>query len=109
MESWFVVLSRRQWSDLIQGVGKACPQAGQKGPRCEAREKSTSGGILRQYVGATPMGAKMIPAPIERHYPKRLLWAGWWQMSLFQRSVIRNQKDWVRTVRLELKPARTAK
>ena len=35
----------------------------------------------------------MIPAPIERHYPKRLLWAGWWQMGLFQRSVIRNKKD----------------
>jgi len=29
----------------------------------------------------------MIPAPIERNYPKRLLRAGWRQMGLFQRSV----------------------
>ncbi len=29
----------------------------------------------------------MIPAAIERNYPKRLLRAGWWQMGLFQRSV----------------------
>jgi len=28
----------------------------------------------------------MIPAAIERNYPKRLLRAGWWQMGLFQRS-----------------------
>ncbi len=27
----------------------------------------------------------MIPAAIERNYPKRLLEAGWWHMSLFQR------------------------
>jgi len=26
----------------------------------------------------------MIPAAIERNYPKRLLKAGWWHMSLFQ-------------------------
>ena len=26
----------------------------------------------------------MIPAAIERNYPKRLLTAGWWHMSLFQ-------------------------
>jgi len=26
----------------------------------------------------------MIPAAIERNYPKRLLTAGWWYMSLFQ-------------------------
>ncbi len=26
----------------------------------------------------------MIPATIERNYPKRLLKAGWWHMSLFQ-------------------------
>ena len=37
-----------------------------------------------QYVGATPLGAGMIPAAIERNYPKRLLTAGWWHMSLFQ-------------------------
>ncbi len=29
----------------------------------------------------------MIPAAIERNYPKRLLKAGWRQMGLFQRSV----------------------
>ena len=29
----------------------------------------------------------MIPAAIERNYPKRLLRAGWWQMGLFQRPV----------------------
>ena len=40
-----------------------------------AREKSTSGGVLRRYVGATPLGAGMIPAAIERNYPKRLLTA----------------------------------
>ncbi len=26
----------------------------------------------------------MIPAAMERNYPKRLLKAGWWHMSLFQ-------------------------
>ncbi len=46
-----------------------------------------SRGVLRQYVGATPLGAGMIPAAIERNYPKRLLRAGWWQMGLFQRPV----------------------
>ncbi len=59
-------------------------QAGQKDLRGEAREKSTSGGVLRQYVAATPLGAGLIPAAIERNYPKRLLKAGWWHMSLFQ-------------------------
>ncbi len=49
-----------------------------------AREKSTRVGVLRRYVGATPLGVGMIPAAIERHYPKRLLKAGWWHMSLFQ-------------------------
>ncbi len=67
-----------------QSVEKPYSQTGQKGPRCEAREKSTSAGVLRQYVGATPLGAGMIPAAIERNYPKRLLKAGWWHMSLFQ-------------------------
>jgi len=80
MERWVVVLPRWRWSGLIQDVGKPCSQAGQKGPRCKAHEKSTSGGVLRQYFGATPFGADMIPVPIERHYPKRLLWADWWQM-----------------------------
>jgi hypothetical protein len=71
----------------LQGVEKPCSQAGQKGPRCEAREKSTSGSVLRQYVGATPIGAEMISAPIEHDYSKRLPRAGWRQMGLFQRSV----------------------
>ncbi len=52
--------------------------------RRAARDKSTSGGVLRRYVGATPLGAGMIPAAIERNYPKRLLKAGWRHMSLFQ-------------------------
>jgi len=30
----------------------------------------------------------MIPAAIERNYPKHLLKAGWWQMGLFQRFVM---------------------
>jgi len=47
---------------------------------------STSGDVLRQYVGVTPLGAGMVSAAIERSYPKRLLSAGWWQMGLFQRS-----------------------
>ncbi len=45
------------------------------------------GGVLKQYVGATPIEAEMISAAIERDYPKRLLSAGWRQMGLFQRSV----------------------
>ncbi len=67
-----------------QFVEKSCLQAGQKDLRGEAREKSTSGSVLRRYVEATPLGAGMIPAAIERNYPKRLLKAGWWHMSLFQ-------------------------
>ena len=70
-----------------QGIEKPRSQAGQKGPRCEAREKSTSGGVLRQYVGATLFGTELFSAAIDRNYPKRLLWAGWRQMGLFQRSV----------------------
>jgi len=42
-------------------------QTGQKGPRCKAREKSTSGGVLSQYVGARRSSATK-------------------QMGLFQRS-----------------------
>ena len=61
-------------------------QTGQKGSRCKAREKSTSGGVRRQYVGTTPFGAEMIPAEIERDYPIRLLSAGWRHMSLFQQA-----------------------
>ena len=68
----------------LQVVEKSCLQAGQKDLRGEAREISTSGGVLRRYVGATPLGAGMIPAALERNYPKRLLKAGWWHMSLFQ-------------------------
>jgi len=74
----------------MQVVEKSFLQASQKDPRGEAstllsraaREKSTSGGVLKQYVGATPLGAGIIPAAIERNYPKRLLKAGWWHMSL---------------------------
>ncbi len=58
-------------------IEKSCLQAGQKDLRGETREKSTRVGVLRQYVGATPLGAGMIPAAIERNYPKRLLKAGW--------------------------------
>src|SRR3990167_2893020 len=47
---------------LSQGVEKPLTQAGQKGPRCEAREKPTSAGVLEQYVGATPFGAGRSPA-----------------------------------------------
>jgi len=72
-------------SGSCQGIEKPCSQAGQKGPRCEAREKSTRVGVLGQYVEATPMGAGMIPAAIERNYPKRPLKAGWRQTGLFQR------------------------
>jgi len=35
-----------------QTVEKRCSQAGQKGPRGEAGEKPTSGGVLEHYVGA---------------------------------------------------------
>ena len=69
-----------------------CSQAGQKGSRCETREKSTRVGVLRKYVGATPSGAKMIPAATERNYPKRLPRVGWGQMGLFQRSVLEIDK-----------------
>ncbi len=69
---------------LLQAAEKSCLQAGQKDLRGKAREKSTSGGGFRRYVGATPLGAGMIPAAIERNYPQRLLKAGWWLMSLFQ-------------------------
>jgi len=46
----------------------------------------------------------MIPAAIERDYPKRLLKAGWWHMSLFQQAASdRNVCDpynvWPRTAR----------
>jgi len=67
-----------------QVLEKSCLQAGQKDLRGEARDKSTSGGVFKRYVGATPLGAGMIPTAIERNYPKRLLTAGWWHMSLFQ-------------------------
>ena len=54
-----------------------------------AREKSTSGGVLGRYVGATPLGVGMIPAALERNYPKRLLTADRWHMILFQQAVRR--------------------
>ena len=52
-----------------QGVEKPLTQAGQKGPRCKAREKLTSRSVLRKYVGARQSSATK-------------------QMGLFQRSVI---------------------
>jgi len=77
-------------------------QAGQKDlrgepPVCQAQadpinrffdlaQDRLNGGVLR-YVGAIPHGAGMIPAAIERNYPKRLLEAGWWHMSLFQQPI----------------------
>ena len=61
------------WFRELQGVEQPCSQAGQQGPRCEAREKSTSGGVLGQYIGATPFGAEMISASLERNYSIRLL------------------------------------
>ena len=68
-------------------VLKPCSQAGRKGPRCEAREKFTRDGVLKQYLGATPLRAKMIFPPTERTQPKHLPRTGWWQMGLFQRAV----------------------
>ncbi len=59
-------------------------QAGQEDLRGEAREKSKRVGVLRRYVGPTLLRRRMIPAAIERNYPKRLLEAGWWHLSLFQ-------------------------
>jgi len=46
----------------------------------------------------------MIPAAIERNYPKRLLKAGWWHMSLFQQpasdpNVFDPYNVWLRTAR----------
>ncbi len=65
----------------IQGVEQPCSQARQKGPRCEASTRVQSSGAqkiterrrLGQYVGATPFGAEMISAPLERNYSIRLL------------------------------------
>jgi len=62
-------------------------QPGQKGSRCQAREESPSEGVLRQYGGAIPFGARIIPAQVERNCYNRLLGAGWWQMVLFQQAV----------------------
>src|SRR3990167_3351508 len=50
-------------------VAKICLQTGQKGLSCKAREKSTSGGVLAQYVGARRLSATK-------------------QTSLFQRSIL---------------------
>ncbi len=78
--SWW----RRNGVTCYQVVENSCWQAGQKDIRGEAREKSTRVGVLRRNVGATPLGAGMTPAAIERNYPKRLLKVGWRHMSLFQ-------------------------
>ena len=54
----------RSW----EGVEKPLTQTGQKGLRCKAREKLTSGNVLRKYVGARQSSATK-------------------QMGFFQRSV----------------------
>ena len=51
---------------------------------CAIEMMAVGASRLRRYVGATPLGAGMIPAALERNYPKRLLKPGWWHMSLFQ-------------------------
>jgi len=58
----------RSW----EGVEKPLTQAGQKGLRCKAREKLTSGSVLRKYVGKY-VGARQSSATK--------------QMGFFQRSV----------------------
>ena len=78
---------------LFAGWSKRSQRRGFDASSAERRAKNRSfdlaqdrlsGGVLMRYVGATPLGAEMIPAAIERNYPKRLLKAGWWHMSLFQ-------------------------
>jgi hypothetical protein len=49
----------------------------------------------------------MIPAATERNYPKRLLKADWWQMGLFQRSVLEIDKP--STPRLKYGPVGAAR
>ncbi len=68
----------------LEVAEKSYLQAGQKDLRGEAREESTSGGVLRRYVGATLLRAKKFPRAIERYFLKRLLEAVCWYMSLFQ-------------------------
>ncbi len=41
----------------------------------------------------------MIPAAIERNYPKRLLKPGWWHMSLFQQTASRKTISLKNTLR----------
>jgi len=63
-------------------------QAGQKGPRCEAREKPTSEGVLKEYVGARRSSAtkqmglfrRSAEGPVERldHDPT----SPWWGIHL---------------------------
>ena len=48
----------RSW----EGVEKPLTQAGQKGLRCKAREKLTSGSVLRKYVGARQSSATITTA-----------------------------------------------
>ncbi len=59
-------------------VENPCFQTGQKGPRCEAREKPTSAGVLEQYVGARWSSATIATPAISRL----------WQVGLFQRSAV---------------------
>ncbi len=53
--SW--ILNHGSNREYWQVVEKCCLQAGQKDLRGEAREKSTSGGVLRRYVGARRLSA----------------------------------------------------
>jgi len=55
-------------AEFKEPVEIPCFQAGQKGPKCKACEKQTSGGVLKKYVGARRSSATK-------------------QMGLFQRSV----------------------
>jgi len=73
--------------ELYRVLKNSFIQPGQKGSRCQAREESASAGVLRQYNGAIPFGAGIIPAQVERNYQNRLHGAGWWQMGLFQQAV----------------------
>ncbi len=69
---------------MVEGSGSKTADRGAKNRSFDLAQDRLSGGVLRRYVGATPLGAGKIPAAIERNYPKRLLTAGWWHMSLFK-------------------------
>jgi len=69
---------------MVEGSGSKTADRGAKNRSFDLAQDRLSGGVLRRYVGATPLGAGMIPAAIECNYPKRLLKAGRWHTSLFQ-------------------------